>query len=103
MRRVLAVALLAVPALLSSAGRAADTAAMPQPPGLIANVEHRKTVSLNGAWHYIVDPYDSGYYDYRHQPRKDGYFENAKAKTQAANRYCRRLSSERRRRMRSTA
>jgi beta-galactosidase/beta-glucuronidase len=81
MRRVLAVALLAVPALLSSAGRAADTAAMPQPPGLIANVEHRKTVSLNGAWHYIVDPYDSGYYDYRHQPRKDGYFENAKAKT----------------------
>ena len=81
MRRLLALVLLTVPTLLTPAGRAADTGAMPSPAGLIANVEHRKTLSLDGAWHYIVDPYDNGYYDYRHQPRKDGFFENAKPKT----------------------
>src|SRR5450756_657148 len=81
MRRMFALVLLAVPVFLSSAGRAADTPTMSQPSGLIANVEHRKTISLNGTWHYIVDPYDNGYYDYRHQPRKDGFFQNEKPKT----------------------
>lgn len=28
----------------------------------------RTRVSLDGKWNYIVDPYDSGYYDYRYQP-----------------------------------
>jgi beta-glucuronidase len=41
---------------------------------LIANVGARTTTSLNGAWHYIVDPYESGlgarYYEDR-DPRKD--------------------------------
>jgi beta-glucuronidase len=32
--------------------------------GLIANTDGRKTVSLNGAWQTIVDPYESGYYNY---------------------------------------
>jgi beta-glucuronidase len=81
MRRLFALVLLAIPALLSMSGYAADTSGLPQPTGLIANVEHRKSVSLNGTWHYIVDPYDNGYFDYRHQPRKDGFFENAKPKT----------------------
>ena len=31
----------------------------------IINVENRQTLSLNGKWHYIVDPYESGFYDYR--------------------------------------
>jgi beta-glucuronidase len=35
---------------------------------VIANVFARPTTSLNGRWHVIVDPYDTGYYDYRHQP-----------------------------------
>lgn len=35
---------------------------------LLTNVAHRKTVSLNGAWHAIVDPYETGYYDYRRRP-----------------------------------
>src|SRR5665213_1582062 len=35
---------------------------------VIANVFARQTTSLNGQWHVIVDPYDTGYYDYRHQP-----------------------------------
>lgn len=81
MRRAFALALLGVAVVLSATGRAADTAPMPQAAGLIANVEHRNATSLDGAWHYIVDPYDSGYYDYRHQPRKDGYFQNAKPRT----------------------
>jgi beta-glucuronidase len=81
MRRVFVLVLLALPPLLTAAGRGADPSGMAQPQGLLANVEHRKTVSLNGAWHYIVDPYDNGYWDYRHQPRKDGYFRNAKPAT----------------------
>lgn len=81
MRRTFVFGILGIPMLLTAGGRAADTAAMPQPAALIANVEHRKTMSLDGEWRYIVDPYDTGYFDYRHQPRKDGYFENAKART----------------------
>ena len=40
----------------------------------------RERVSLDGKWRTIVDPYDSGFYDYRYQPYdadpnpKDGYF-----------------------------
>ena len=55
--------------------------AEPQPAPLIQNIENRKTISLNGTWHYIVDPYDNGYYNYRHEPRGDGYFLNAQPKT----------------------
>ena len=55
--------------------------AEPQPAALIANIENRKTISLNGTWHYIVDPYDNGYYNYRHEPRGDGYFLNAHPKS----------------------
>jgi len=35
---------------------------------LLANVFARQTTSLNGQWHIIVDPYDTGYFDYRRQP-----------------------------------
>ncbi len=58
-----------------------SASAEPQPAPLIANIENRKTISLNGTWHYIVDPYDNGYYNYRHEPRGDGYFQNAQPKT----------------------
>jgi beta-glucuronidase len=37
---------------------------------LITNVAARHTVSLNGKWQYIVDPYETGYYDYRFKERK---------------------------------
>ncbi len=33
---------------------------------LIVNTQNRQTVSLNGTWHYIVDPYETGFYDYRY-------------------------------------
>ncbi len=38
------------------------------PEELITNTLNRNTTSLNGTWHYIVDPYETGYYDYRYQP-----------------------------------
>ncbi len=32
------------------------------------NAYSRPGMDLNGKWHVIVDPYENGYYDYRHQP-----------------------------------
>ena len=51
--------------------------------GLIANTDGRKTVSLNGQWQTISDPYESGYYNYRYQPSDNGYFKNAKPKSKS--------------------
>ena len=36
---------------------------------LITNLAARKKQSLNGPWQYIVDPYETGFYDYRYQER----------------------------------
>ena len=47
----------------------------------IQNTEGRKTISLDGEWKMIVDPYESGFYDYRYQPSANGYFKNAKPKS----------------------
>lgn len=38
---------------------------------LIINTQGRKTVSLNGTWHYIIDPYETGFYDYRLRERRE--------------------------------
>src|SRR5258706_2759378 len=54
-----------------------------QQTGLIANTDGRKTVSLDGQWQTIVDPYETGYYDYRYLPSKDGYFKDAKPKSKS--------------------
>ncbi|MES2148635.1 MAG: glycoside hydrolase family 2 TIM barrel-domain containing protein [Pseudomonadota bacterium] len=35
---------------------------------LIQNIYGRSHISLNGRWTYIIDPYEMGYYDYRHMP-----------------------------------
>jgi len=43
-----------------------------QHPELIQNVRARAGMSLSGPWRTIVDPYDSGYFDYRRHPRADG-------------------------------
>lgn len=32
---------------------------------LIINTANRQTQSLNGKWHYIIDPYETGFYNYR--------------------------------------
>jgi beta-glucuronidase len=42
------------------------------PPDLIQNVAARQNITLNGPWRTIVDPYDNGYFDYRHEPLAGG-------------------------------
>ena len=44
----------------------------------ITNVINRQAMSLNGDWHYIVDVQEEGYYDYRMNPTRWGFFQNAK-------------------------
>ncbi len=39
---------------------------------LLMNTFGRKTISLNGTWHYIIDPYETGFYDYRFKERPEG-------------------------------
>ena len=51
--------------------------------GLIANTDGRKTISLDGQWRAIIDPYETGYYDYRYQPSATGFFKDAKPKTKS--------------------
>jgi beta-glucuronidase len=36
---------------------------------LVTNIQSRKTTSLNGTWQYIVDQYETGFYDYRFKER----------------------------------
>ena len=45
---------------------------------LIGNVLNRQVTSLNGEWNYIVDVQEEGYYDYRMNPSRNGFFVNAK-------------------------
>ncbi|MEP7095434.1 MAG: beta-glucuronidase, partial [Flavobacterium sp.] len=54
---------------------------------LIVNTAGRKNVSLNGTWHYIIDPYDTGFYDYRFKERPENdpgaYWNNSESKDPA--------------------
>jgi beta-glucuronidase len=43
-------------------------------PIVLVDVDHRSALSLNGDWHFIVDPYDRGLYTFHRELRKDGYF-----------------------------
>jgi len=38
---------------------------------LISNIDARTAVDLNGKWQYIVDPYETGFYDYRYKELKE--------------------------------
>ena len=60
-----AIALLAAFASLAAAAEQAP---------LIQNVAGRQALDLHGPWHAIVDPYESGYLDYRGRPFADGGF-----------------------------
>jgi hypothetical protein len=55
-------------------------AAQNQPSSLIINTGGRNTTSLDGKWQTIIDPYETGFYDYRYKERTDGYFKNTKPK-----------------------
>jgi beta-glucuronidase len=45
---------------------------------LIQNVKAYEGTLLNGEWNYIVDVQEEGYYDYRMNPTRWGFFVNAK-------------------------
>lgn len=53
---------------------------------IIINAHNRDGISLNGRWNYIIDPYETGYYNYRWQPydqtgnRLGGFYANQKQK-----------------------
>ncbi|HEX6427092.1 MAG TPA: glycoside hydrolase family 2 TIM barrel-domain containing protein, partial [Niastella sp.] len=38
---------------------------------LITDINARKATSLNGTWQYIIDPYGTGFYDYRYMEKKE--------------------------------
>lgn len=50
----------------------------------IQNIQGRKILSLNGRWNYMTDPYENGFYDYRHKPfdesesGKGGFYDDKK-------------------------
>src|SRR6266496_3050061 len=73
--KILVGTVLASLILLVTTGQAQQQAA------LITNIAGRHTIDLNGRWQIIIDPYETGYYDYRYQPSTDGYFKNAKPKS----------------------
>ena len=50
----------------------AQAAEVPQ----LQNVLARQTTSLNGPWHSIIDVQEEGYYDYRMNPTRWGFFRN---------------------------
>ncbi|MGD0294967.1 MAG: glycoside hydrolase family 2 TIM barrel-domain containing protein [Terracidiphilus sp.] len=45
-------------------------------PTILADVDHRQAIGLNGDWHTIIDPYFDGLYTFHHEIRNDGYFLN---------------------------
>jgi len=50
---------------------------------LIQNPEARTHISLNGQWNVIVDPYETGFYNYRYEESDNGYFKNSSARAPA--------------------
>ncbi len=58
-----------------------------QTTGDIIEVYPRDKISLNGKWHYIIDPTQNGYYDYRREPFGEGieraYFSNTQPRDKA--------------------
>ena len=64
-----------------AAGLAPAVHAQSQSTTVLVDADHRKSVTLNGDWHYIVDPYDGGLYNFHREIRKDGFFLNGAAET----------------------
>jgi beta-glucuronidase len=48
---------------------------------VLADVDRRQSLSLNGDWHFIVDPYQGGLFTFHHELRKDGFFLNGAPET----------------------
>ena len=71
MKRLLTSVLIAMGGLLNIAAQNLEVP-------LVQNVRSYEGTSLNGKWHYIVDVQEEGYYDYRMNPTRWGFFVNAK-------------------------
>src|SRR5437660_1282679 len=69
--------------VLSLAFFASVPAVSAQRSTLITIIDGRQTISLDGQWRIIIDPYETGYYDYRYEPSANGYFKNAKPKNKS--------------------
>ena len=82
----LAASLLLVPslALAQRPGGAGDvvehvapaSASFTQQTTVLEGADRRPQTSLDGDWHYIVDPYFTGLYSFHHEEKKDGWFRN---------------------------
>ena len=59
--------------LIACSGAWGETVA----PSLLVDIDHRPSVSLDGAWHYIVDPYREGWGTDPDKPNLNGYAKNA--------------------------
>ncbi len=46
-------------------------------PTVLVDLDHREAVSLDGDWHFIVDPYFGGLYSFHREIKKNGYFMDA--------------------------
>ncbi|HWZ51109.1 MAG TPA: glycoside hydrolase family 2 TIM barrel-domain containing protein, partial [Granulicella sp.] len=83
-RSFLATLLLSAFTLLSSSATPAGAQASPSTgaltqPTLLVDIDHRSALPLDGDWHYIVDPYQGGIYDFHHHIKPHGIFENLEA------------------------
>jgi beta-glucuronidase len=56
---------------------AASAQAAAPPTTLLVDIDHRPSVSLDGAWHYIVDPYRNGWGNDTDKPSLNGFAKNA--------------------------
>jgi beta-glucuronidase len=61
-----------VPTTLAAVLLAGGIACYAQQGGLVQNASARLSLSLNGPWKVIVDPYEAGYYDFHQHPIPDG-------------------------------
>jgi len=74
------------PADVQLAGQPGATAGTSSLMAPVQNISGRSHISLNGRWSYIIDPYENGYYDYRHMPfdasssGKGGFYDDRKPK-----------------------
>ena len=50
---------------------------------LIQDIRGRKTISLDGDWRIIIDPYETGFVNYRLEEDQNGFFKNAKPKNKS--------------------
>jgi beta-glucuronidase len=81
---ILLAAACATIAFVLPAPARAETSAPAAADKPVQNIYGRAHTNLDGRWNYIIDPYENGYYNYRHQPfdatasGKGGYYDDRK-------------------------